>query len=57
MIYETIIHSYEEMIVKECKKLFGDDSNWKFEYVNEIPKLRSGKSRMTVCKIKEKIGD
>ena len=43
------------MIIDYCKKLFGQDSEWKFEYVNEIPKLSSGKTRMTVCKIKEKI--
>lgn len=54
-ILNTENHGYEEMIVRECKELFGEDSNWKFQYVDEIPKLRSGKSRMTVCKIPEKI--
>ena len=54
-ILNTANHSYEEMIVRECKELFGEDSNWKFQYVNEIPKLRSGKSRMTVCNIPEKL--
>lgn len=54
-ILNTNNHSYEDEIVKECKKLFGEDSNWKFQYVNEIPKLKSGKARMTVCNIKEKI--
>lgn len=39
------------MIIEESKKLFGEDSNWKFQYVKEIPKLRSGKQRMTVCNI------
>ncbi len=53
-ILNTENHGYEEMIVRECKKLFGEDSNWRFEYVDEIPKLRSGKSRMTVCKIPDK---
>ncbi len=53
-ILNTQNHGYEEMIVRECKELFGKDSNWKFEYVDEIPKLRSGKSRMTVCNIPEK---
>lgn len=53
-ILNTENHGYEEMIVRECKELFGHDSNWKFEYVDEIPKLRSGKFRMTVCKIPEK---
>ena len=27
------------------------NTNYKFVYVDEIPKLRSGKFRMTVCKI------
>ncbi len=53
-ILNTDNHSYEEMIVEHCKKLFGEDSNWKFEYVDNIPKLRSGKFRMTVCKIPDK---
>lgn len=50
-ILNTENHDYEEMIIKECKELFGKDSEWAFQYVNEIPKLRSGKTRMTVCKI------
>ena len=54
-ILNTENHGYEEMIVRECKELFGEDSNWNFQYVNEIPKLRSGKSRMTVCNILEKL--
>lgn len=53
-ILNTTNHTYEDMIVKECKELFGRESNWKFEYVDDIPKLRSGKVRMTVCKIPEK---
>ena len=53
-VLNTENHSYEEMIIRESKELFGQDSNWKFEYVDEIPKLRSGKTRMTVCKIPEK---
>lgn len=52
-VLNTKNHNYEPMIVDYCKKLFGDDSEWKFEYVDEIPKLQSGKSRMTVCKIKQ----
>ena len=55
-ILNTDNHHYEDVIVSTCKELFGPDSEWKFKYVNEIPKLRSGKHRMTVCKIKEKIG-
>lgn len=54
-VLNTENHGYEEMIMRECKELFGEDSCWKFEYVNEIPKLRSGKSRMTVCNIPEEI--
>ena len=50
-ILNTTNRSYEQMIIEECKKLFGNDSNWRFEYVDEIPRLRSGKYRMTVCNI------
>ena len=39
------------MIIEYSKKLFGDDSEWKFEYVTELPKLKSGKRKMTVCNI------
>lgn len=53
-VLNTDNHSYEEIITAESKKLFGDDSQWSFEYVNEIPRLRSGKFRMTVCNIQEK---
>lgn len=51
-ILNTNNHSYEKMIVEHCKELFGQNSSWTFEYVEEIPKLRSGKTRMTVCNIK-----
>lgn len=54
-ILNTKNHSYEDTILNHSKALFGQDSNWKIEYVDEIPKLRSGKSRMTVCLIPEKI--
>lgn len=53
-VLNTDNHGYEEMIVKECKAIFGEKSNWEFEYVNELPKLRSGKVQMTVCMIPEK---
>lgn len=53
-ILNTSNHSYEDFITAESKKLFGADSCWTFEYVNEIPRLRSGKYRMTVCNIQEK---
>lgn len=54
-VLNTTNHSYESFIVSECKNLFGKDSNYTFEYVDEIPRLRSGKTRMTVCLIKDKI--
>lgn len=50
-ILNTKNHEYEDIIVSRCKKLFGEDSNWTFEYVDEIPKLKSGKLRVTVCNI------
>lgn len=50
-ILNTENHNYEDMITEFSKKLFGMDSEWKFRYVEEIPKLRSGKFKMTVCKI------
>ena len=46
--------SYEKMITEYCRNLFGQDSSYRFEYVDEIPKLRSGKTRMTVCRIKDR---
>lgn len=52
-ILNTRNHNYEEAIIKHSKELFGQDSEWTIEYVNEIPKLRSGKFRMTVCNIKK----
>lgn len=52
-VLNTENHSYEDMIIKFSKELFGNDSEWKFIYVNEIPKLRSGKTKMTVCKINQ----
>lgn len=52
-LLNTDNHSYEDIIINHCKKLFGEDSVWQIEYVSEIPKLRSGKFRMTVCNIKK----
>lgn len=54
-VLNTQNHTYEDRIVDYCKKLFGMDSEWRFKYVDEIPKLQSGKSRMTVCRIPEKM--
>lgn len=50
-VLNTTNRGYEEMIIKESKALFGEDSEWEFEYVDDMPKLRSGKVRMTVCLI------
>ena len=53
-VLNTTNHSYEMFIVDETKKLFGENVNVEFKYVDEIPRLRSGKTRMTVCLIPEK---
>lgn len=52
-ILNTENHSYEKMIVEYSKNLFGKDSEWEFEYVTELPKLKSGKRKMTVCNIEK----
>ena len=44
------------MIIQHSRELFGKGSNYKFVYVDEIPKLRSGKTRMTECRIPGKNG-
>ena len=51
-ILNTSNHCYDDIIIKESKEIFGDDANIQIEYVDEIPKLRSGKTQMTVCKLK-----
>ena len=51
-VLNTKNHSYEDMIIKHSKSLLGQNANFSFEYVDELPKLRSGKTRMTVCNIK-----
>ncbi len=50
-VLNTENHEYEDIIVKESKEVFGEDSEYEFKYVNEIPKLRSGKTQMTICKL------
>lgn len=50
-VLNTDNHSYEDMIIQESKAVFGKNSKWEFEYVDELPKLRSGKVKMTVCLI------
>ena len=57
MLFRSDNHNYEEMIIKESKDVFGADSSWRFEYVDELPKLRSGKVQMTVCMIPDKSKD
>ncbi len=52
-VLNTTNHNYEELIVRESKELFGEDSKYTFRYVNEIPKLKSGKTQMTICKLKK----
>lgn len=51
-VLNTKNHAYEDLIIKESKDVFGDDAEFKFEYVEDIPKLASGKQQMTVCKIR-----
>ena len=51
-VLNTDNRSYEEAIVRESKEIFGSDSEYEFRYVDEIPKLESGKTQMTICKIK-----
>jgi phenylacetate-CoA ligase len=51
MILNTTDHSLEADITEKMKEIFGDDMNLTFEYVDEIPKLRSGKTRISVCNI------
>lgn len=50
-VLNTDNHGYEEMIVRESKEVFGENTTWEFEYVDELPKLASGKVKMTVCLI------
>lgn len=52
-VLNTDNHNYEEMIVRESKDIFGQDSIYEFKYVDEIPKLASGKTQMTICKLKK----
>ena len=51
-VLNTDNRSYEEAIVRESKEIFCSDSEYEFRYVDEIPKLESGKTQMTICKIK-----
>lgn len=53
-VLNTTNHSYEKFITKKCKQVFGENASFSFEYVDSIPKLKSGKFRMTVCLIPDK---
>lgn len=50
-VLNTENHDYEDLIIRESKEVFGMDSEYEFRYVKEIPKLRSGKTQMTICKL------
>lgn len=50
-VLNTKNHEYEDLIIRESRELFGDDSEYEFRYVDEIPKLKSGKTQMTICKL------
>lgn len=52
-VLNTKNHTYEDIIVKESKDVFGQDAEFTFRYVDEITKLASGKTQMTVCRINE----
>lgn len=51
-VLNTENHGYEDLIIQESKELFGQDAICRFRYVSEIPKLKSGKTQMTICKWK-----
>lgn len=46
-------HTYENQMIEEFKKYFGEDGNFVIEYVDEIPLLPSGKFQLTVNKFKQ----
>lgn len=52
-VLNTLNHSYEDIIIKESKEIFGDNAKIQIKYVDEIPRLQSGKTKMTVCKLKK----
>lgn len=39
-------YEYEEIIIEECKRRFGDDTILNIEYAQEIPREKSGKFQM-----------
>lgn len=53
MILNTIDHSLEESITEEMRNIFGQDIRIIFKYVDHIPTLTSGKTRISICKIFE----
>lgn len=46
-------HTYENQMIEEFKKYFGEDGNFVIEYVDDIPLLPSGKFQLTVNKFKQ----
>lgn len=52
-VLNTDNHNYEDIIFKESKEIFGQDAEIEITYVDEIPKMRSGKTKMTICQLKK----
>ena len=50
-VLNTTNHEYEDIINKETKNIFGEDADIHIQYVDEIPKLQSGKTQMTICRL------
>ncbi len=50
-ILNTDNRNHENEIIENCHEIFGKNTNYDFQYVSEIPKLKSGKVPRTVCKI------
>ncbi len=52
-VLNTQNHGYEDYIVNHSKAILGNEAHFEFNYVDELPKLRSGKTKMTICNIKK----
>lgn len=50
-VLNTMNHGYEAIISDETRNMFGKDADVHIQYVEEIPKLQSGKTQMTICKL------
>lgn len=46
-------HGLEEEIIKEARNILGEDTEHVFDYVSEIPKLKSGKVPRIINKMKQ----